>query len=73
MIISRKKYLSLLRQNRKQRDALAIQHTTIVSLCKVVAEDHKKIKELNARLKFFGITIGTEDPETVGFPSTIKI
>lgn len=73
MIISRKKYLSLIRQNRKQREALASQHRTIVNLCEVVATSAKKIKELNARLKFFGILIGTEEQSEVDFPETTKI
>ena len=31
----------------------------------------RKIKELQKRLNFFGVTIGNEDPETVDFPNTI--
>ena len=31
----------------------------------------RKIKELQKRLDFFGVTIGNEDPETVDFPNTI--
>lgn len=31
----------------------------------------RKIKELQKRLDFFGVTIGNEDPEAVEFPNTL--
>ena len=74
MIISRKKLQKLQKEVKDQKEVIFVLDRLNDELISAVAKRDKQIEDLNKRLKFFGISIGTEEQESIiNFPSTLKL
>ena len=71
MLISRRRLLFMKKTIQKQKEVINGLFAVNDRLISGIQLRDRKIKELQKRLNFFGVTIGNEDPETVDFPNTI--
>ena len=71
MLISRRRLLFMKKTIQKQKEVINGLFAVNDRLVSGIQLRDRKIKELQKRLDFFGVTIGNEDPETVDFPNTI--